>query len=125
MPNKRPRFSTHTIDMTLASTAENYLALYCKSADLVYCTESRFHPKRRWRFDFLVTHLESGKQCAVEIEGLTNDGGRHQRMQGYQKDCEKYNEAALLGYTVFRFTRDQVLNGEMLDVISRFFHESK
>ena len=73
----------------------------------------------------MVTKLESGKQCAVEIEGLTSNGGRHQRMQGYQKDCEKYNEAALLGYTVFRFTRDQVLNGEMLNVISRFFHESK
>ena len=113
--------------MTLASTAENYLFLYCESVGkhLTYHKEVRFHPKRRWRFDFLVNNIRNEKQCAVEIEGLTNNGGRHQKMQGYQKDCEKYNEAALLGYTVFRFTRDQVLNGEMLDVISRFFHESK
>ena len=84
----------------------------------------RFHPKRRWRFDFLLTD-EDGKQCAVEVEGLTKTGGRHQIISGYQSDCEKYNEAALLGYTVFRFTRNQILDGTMIDTIERYFNESE
>ena len=112
---------------SIASTAENYLDLYCKSVGkhLGYCSEFRFHPERRWRFDFLVTDSQKGKKCAVEIEGLTRSGGRHQRVEGYGKDCEKYNEAVLLGYTVFRFSGKQVYGGQMLDVISRFFDENK
>ena len=34
--------------------------------------------------------------------------GRHTRGAGYSKDCEKYNRAALLGYTVLRYTTNQV-----------------
>ena len=113
--------------VNLASIAENYLDLYCKSDSktLSYDKEVRFHPTRRWRFDFVVSNLDNLNQCAVEIEGLTQSGGRHQKIQGYQKDCEKYNEAELLGWTVFRFTRAHVVGGEMLNVISRFFNESE
>ena len=47
--------------------------------------EFRFHPKRRWRFDF----AWPDEKFAVEIEGLTHSGGRHQRMDGFLRDAEK------------------------------------
>ena len=61
--------------------------------------EYRFHPTRRWRFDYAWPDLK----LAVEYEGGTWSGGRHTRALGYAKDCEKYNEAALLGWKVFRY----------------------
>ena len=68
--------------------------------------EYRFHPVRRWRFDF----AWPGKQVAVEVEGVTKWGaiGRHQSAGGYAKDCEKYNAAAELGWRVFRYTQDMI-----------------
>ena len=60
--------------------------------------EWRFDEVRRWRFDF--AHL--GAMVAVEVEGGTHANGRHNRAQGYADDCEKYNAAALDGWTVLR-----------------------
>lgn len=57
--------------------------------------EYRFHPTRKWRFDFAIPELK----LAVEIEGR----GRHQTVDGFRKDCEKYNAALLLGWRVLRF----------------------
>lgn len=57
-------------------------------------SEFRFHPSRRWRFDWCWPTAK----VAVEIEGR----GRHQTVIGYRRDCEKYNEAARLGWTVLR-----------------------
>lgn len=62
--------------------------------------EYKFHPKRRWRFDFC--HRQS--RIAIELEGGTWTGGRHVRGSGFERDCEKYNAAALLGWRVFRLT---------------------
>ena len=45
---------------------------------------------------------------AVEIEGGAWTGGRHTRPVGYQKDCEKYNAAGALGWTVFRLTNTMI-----------------
>lgn len=57
--------------------------------------EYRFHPKRRWRFDFAWPSVK----VAVEIEGR----GRHQTFTGYRADLEKYNEAVQLGWRILRF----------------------
>jgi len=59
---------------------------------------------RRWRFDF----AHPGTRIAIEVEGGTWTGGRHTRGSGYAKDCEKYNEAQLNGWTVFRLTREMI-----------------
>ena len=59
---------------------------------------------RKWRFDFLV-----GKRIAVRVEGGIWRGGRHQipeKVSG--PDIEKYNQATLDGWRVFRFTPEQV-----------------
>lgn len=41
---------------------------------------------------------------AIELEGGIWSGGRHTRGKGFEGDCDKYNEAALAGWTVFRLT---------------------
>lgn len=63
-----------------------------------------FAPPRKWRFDFAFVD----RLLAVEIEGGTWTGGRHTRGAGFENDCEKYAEAILRGWRVFRFTADMV-----------------
>ena len=72
--------------------------------------EYRFHPTRRWKFDF----CWPSKMVAVELEGGTWTGGRHTRPIGFEQDCEKYNEAAIMGWKVLRFTANMVRSGEAL-----------
>lgn len=72
--------------------------------------EYKFHPTRRWKFDF----CWPSKMVAVELEGGTWTGGRHTRPVGFEKDCEKYNEAAIMGWKVLRFTANMVHSGEAL-----------
>jgi len=67
---------------------------------------------RRWRIDFAwPEHL-----LAVEIEGGTWVAGRHSRGSGFAKDCEKYNALQMAGWTVLRFTGDQVESGQAINV---------
>lgn len=74
--------------------------------------EHRFHPTRKWRFDFAWL----AARVAVELDG-GNCGigkvcpvchrrqmGRHNTRDGFEGDCEKLNAAAALGWLVFRFT---------------------
>ena len=77
--------------------------------------EHRFHPPRRWRFDF----AWPGRMIAVECEGAVWSGGRHTTGAGFSKDAEKYNQAAEDGWFVFRFTGDDIDNGSALTQIER------
>ena len=66
-----------------------------------WVAEFRFHPARRWRFDF--ANPGAAWRLAVEIEGGIFSRGRHTRGAGFLRDCEKYNTAALHGWTVLRY----------------------
>lgn len=66
--------------------------------------EYKFHPIRKWRFDYAITH----KKIAIEIEGGEYIQGRHMRPAGYAADCEKYNTATIMGWRVLRYTRGQL-----------------
>lgn len=63
--------------------------------------EHRFHPTRRWRFDFAWPDAK----VAVEMEGGAFTGGRHNRGNA---DIEKYNAAVLLGWRVLRYTVKEI-----------------
>ena len=71
--------------------------------------EYRFHPVRRWRFDF----ARVDDKLAVEIDGLTYGSrkGAHQTPQGVERDREKDAEAMLLGWKVLRITPKMLKSG--------------
>jgi len=71
--------------------------------------EYQFHPERKWRFDFAHPYT----QTAFEVEGGVWSQGRHTRGAGFIEDCEKYNEAARLGWTVVRLP-NRLLNHDYL-----------
>ena len=78
----------------------------CKTDLKVECVkEYKFHPKRRWRFDYAIPE----HKIALEVEGGVWTGGRHIRAQGFLGDMEKYNTATLMGWRVFRTTPDDLL----------------
>ena len=90
------------------------MELQIKAAKLpVPVREFRFHPSRKWRFDFAFVD----QMIALEIDGATWTGGRHTRGSGYEADCEKLNEAAVLGWRVFRATRGMVKSGYALRLL--------
>jgi hypothetical protein len=64
--------------------------------------EHKFHPTRKWRFDF--AHVPSS--TAIELEGGAWSGGRHTRPAGFIADCEKYNAAVMLGWRIYRIPTD-------------------
>jgi very-short-patch-repair endonuclease len=61
-------------------------------------TEHRFHPVRKWRFDY--AHVEA--KVAVEVEGGIFSRGAHVRPMGIADDIDKGNAALELGWQVFR-----------------------
>ena len=82
-----------------------------------YVTEHRFHPTRRWRFDYCWPEL----MIAVEVHGGTYTNGRHTRGGGFTVDREKMNEAAIYGWTVLEVTSAQVRSGQMRQWLDRIF----
>ncbi len=82
------------------TTAQQF-PLLCKAHGLPEpVAEHRFHPTRRWRFDY----AWPDHRVALEVEGGIWSGGRHTRGAGYLGDLEKYNAATLLGWRVLRTT---------------------
>ena len=82
-----------------------------------YVTEHRFHPTRRWRFDYCWPELK----IAVEVHGGTYTNGRHTRGLGFTGDREKMNEAAIYGWTVLEVTTAHVRSGQMRQWLDRIF----
>ena len=76
-----------------------------------------FFDGRRFRFDFAWPPF----LIAVEIEGGTYSMGRHTRGSGFAKDCEKYNLAALDGWSVYRFTTGMVKDGSAQNFMKQVF----
>ena len=62
--------------------------------------ECRFHPTRKWRFDFAWER----ERVAVEMEGGVFVGGGHTRGRQYTMNCQKYNAATVAGWRVLRYT---------------------
>ena len=88
----------------------------CKTDLKVECVkEYKFHPKRRWRFDYAIPN----HKIALEVECGVWTGGRHSRAQGFLGDMEKYNTATLMGWRVFRTTPDDLLKMVTLNMVKQ------
>lgn len=79
--------------------------------------EYLFSAERKWRFDFADPNLK----IALEIQGGTWVGGRHNRPKGYEEDLIKLNEAALEGWLVICATTGQIKAGVALSWVRRAF----
>jgi|JYMV01.1.fsa_nt_gi very-short-patch-repair endonuclease len=100
------------------SKLEQKVALQLRAAGLPDPeVEYRFHPVRKWRFDFCWPE----RLLALEVEGgvFCPTGSRHTSPVGFHNDCTKYNEAALLGYSVLRVTTQHIQEGVVIDLVQR------
>jgi very-short-patch-repair endonuclease len=82
--------------------------------DVNFIAEYKFHPTRRWRFDFADEKLK----IAIEVEGGAFTNGRHTRGKGFVNDMEKYNNAVLLGWKLLRFTPSQMNEAKTIKTIT-------
>ncbi|MGD0771744.1 MAG: hypothetical protein ABSC05_02865 [Candidatus Solibacter sp.] len=95
------------------SPGEEAFALHCRAEKISVTREYEFFPGRKWRFDFALLD----QKIAVEIEGGVFSFGGHSRGKGYEKDCEKYNNAVVMGWRVLRYSTDMVLRGDAINDI--------
>ena len=95
-------------------TTGDFFVRLCASELGVECVrEHLFHPKRKWRFDYAFP----AQKIALEVEGGVFTGGRHTRPRGFLGDIEKYNQATLLGWRLFRVTPASLLRSSTLDLL--------
>ena len=95
----------------MTSAAEESFVFMCEINGLAdgMTREHRFHPTRKWRFDFAWVD----QMVAVEIEGVQANGkARHQMIGGFLADCEKYEEALALGWKVMRVPAPWIFKGK-------------
>src|SRR5574337_760677 len=93
------RWSAEELDQAMRRVKEGLPVLVgmCRACGLLVPeAEFRFHPVRKWRFDY----AWPGMKVALEVEGGMWVDGRHNRGSGQVKDLEKYSEAAILGWRI-------------------------
>lgn len=108
--------------------AEDLFAAQCRTFMLPAAERQHLFAKashgRKWRFDF----CWRAYMVAVEIEGLVPRrlpggqlvvAGRHGSVAGIIEDMEKYNTAALLGWTVLRFPQKAVKPKQAIETTMR------
>lgn len=83
--------------------------------------EHRFHPVRRWRFDFAWV----GPKLAVEVQGGIWSGGAHGRGVGITRDMEKLNEAQILGWSVLFVSSEMIKDGRALEWVKTMLEKRR
>lgn len=83
--------------------------------------EFQFHPVRKWRIDVAWPAVK----LAVELEGMTAGGGRHQRWSGFNADAEKYRELTKAGWRLLRYTGDDLRKRpiQCVEEVKQLLHE--
>lgn len=97
-----------------ALTLKVQMDLLWRTMGVEWVQEYHFHPARKWRFDVAFPSRKIG----VEVEGGLWGYGRHNRPSGYKADMEKYNTATELGWRIFRFTWEQIGNGDAVRLLA-------
>lgn len=77
--------------------------------------EFRFHPVRKFRFDFAWPE----HRLALEVEGGVWSGGAHGRGTGIVRDMEKATLAAEEGWRIIRVTPSKLATEGTMDSIHR------
>lgn len=102
------------------SHLEEVLELHIKLSGLpAPAREFKFHPKRRWRFDFAWPLWK----IAAEVDGGIYSRGRHVRGAGFEKDIEKRNQAVLAGWRVLHFTPRHIKTGIAVKTIEELMRK--
>ncbi len=78
-------------------------------------------PGRRFRCD----RVWRDARVVVEIEGGIYRGGRHTAVEGFIRDCEKYNLLALAGWCVLRVTERDIRTGRAVAWITEALQRSE
>lgn len=92
----------------------DFFTTLCRSDLKVECVkEYKFHPTRRWRFDYAIPN----HKIALEVEGGVWTGGRHTSPKGFLGDVEKYNTATLMGWRVLRTIPDELHTNATLQML--------
>lgn len=79
---------------------EFQLKQWAQKNNITLSTEFKFHPERKWRFDWCFEDLK----IAIEYEGIFSAKSRHTTHTGFTGDINKYNAAQQSGWTVLRYT---------------------
>ena len=92
--------------------------------------EYRFHPERKWRFDFILAplltndkitvraeHAAGYWKLALEVQGGLFTNGRHSRGPALLKEHEKLNAAASLGWRILYTTPDKLCWPETVEMV--------
>lgn len=103
------------------SKLEDELELHLRLVKIPFVREYKFCETRKWRSDFCFPDAK----LLVEAEGGTFSNGRHTRGVGFENDCEKYNVAGLLGFTVLRVTAKHIKSGQALQWIEEFLEKDR
>lgn len=91
------------------SRGEETLALHLRGSGLTgWERQYRFHPTRKLRAALGVKRKKANGSVSY---------GHHNRPKGFAGDCEKYNAAALLGWTVLRVTTSMVRTGYAVKLV--------
>jgi len=75
--------------------------------------EFRFHPKRKWKFDFAFPQ----QRVALEVEGGIFTHGAHGAISGVLRDIQKYNAAATMGWLMLRCLPVNICMQETVEMV--------
>lgn len=101
------------VKFRVASPGQMALGAQMTAENIPFDSEYKFHPERKWRFDFAIPSI----RLAIEVEGGTWSNGRHNRGAGMAKDLEKYDAAMRMGWSVYRCSTEMATSGRALETI--------
>lgn len=87
--------------------------------------EYKFHPTRKWRFDFAWTAQVEDQyggfepRLALEVQGGIWTAGRHNRGAALLKEWEKLNEAAVQGWRIIYCQPKDLLTKQTIELLEQ------
>lgn len=114
-PRRKPKRRSSVKKERVVSEGEATLIRHLQAYRIEFKQEFQFNKDRKWRADFYLV----GTNILIEVEGGIWSNGRHTRGKGYIADMEKYNSATALGYSVYRYSTEQVKSGLAIEEIRR------